>query len=58
MGLGLLDATIISVIWATFAAAAGISLTVAAKALWRRALDGYFTELDAGYNILAPQLDR
>ena len=49
----MIDANIISVVWAMFAAAAGFGLVVAAKTLWRRALNGYFTELDACYNALA-----
>lgn len=50
------DANIMSVVWAMFAAAAGFSLSVAAIAFWRRALNGYFTELDASYNALATQV--
>lgn len=59
MGLGgLTDASFLTVVWAMFAAAAGISLTVAARACWRRTVDGYYAELDACYNALAPQLSR
>jgi hypothetical protein len=54
----MIDADIWGVAWAMIAAAAGASLAVAAKTLWRRALDGYYAELDASYNALAPQLDR
>ena len=50
------DANIMSVVWAMFAATAGFGLTVAAIAYWRRALNGYFMELDASYNALSPQV--
>ena len=50
------DASIISVVWAMFAAAGGFCLAVAAIALWRRALNGYYMELDASYNALATQI--
>lgn len=52
----MIDASLWGVVWAIFAVTAGLSLTVAAKALWRRASNAYFAELDASYNALAPQL--
>ena len=55
---GLTDASFWTVVWAMFAAAAGAGLTVAARAFWRRTVDGYYAELDACYNALAPQLNR
>ena len=55
---GLIDAGIWGVAWAMFAAAAGLSLTVAAIAFHRRPSDSDDGELSAGYNALAPTLDR
>jgi hypothetical protein len=46
---------ILSVAWAMFAAAAGIGLAAAAKALIRRAEAGDY-DFAAGYNALAPVL--
>lgn len=50
---GLVDAVFWGVLWAMFAAAAGMGLAVAAKTLVRRAVDGDY-DFAAGYNALAP----
>jgi hypothetical protein len=52
------DAGIWGVAWAMFAAAAGLGLATAARALIRRnrVIDGL--EFDGGYNALAPHVDR
>lgn len=52
------DADLWGVAWAMFAAAAGLGLTVAAIAFFRRAADEPAHEFDIGYNLLAPQLQR
>lgn len=59
MGLvGLTDADFWGVAWAMFAAAAGLGLTVAAIAFFRRPADEPAHEFAIGYNLLAPQLKR
>lgn len=54
----LTDAAVWGVVWAMFAAAAGLSLAVAAKALWRNLRDIEALELNGGYNALGAALDR
>jgi hypothetical protein len=54
---GLADASFLSVVWAMFAAAAGVGLLVAAIALFRRTQEGDY-DFAAGYNALAPLTDR
>ncbi|MFT3729637.1 MAG: hypothetical protein QM759_17580 [Terricaulis sp.] len=53
---GLADAEFWGAAWAVFAAAAGLSLTVAAIALFRRVAARDPMEFDVGYNMLAPML--
>jgi hypothetical protein len=55
---GLTDAEFWGVAWAIFAAAAGVGLAVAARASCGRSDDADEGELAAGYNALAPMLDR
>ena len=55
---GLIDAGIWGVAWAMFAATAGLGLAVAAIAFSRREGDSDEGEFTAGYNALAPMLDR
>lgn len=54
---GLIVAGIWGLLWAMFAAAAGLGLAVAAKTLLKRATDD---DLDwiGGYNAMAPVVDR
>ena len=55
---GLADAGVWGVAaWAMFAVTAGLSLTVAAIARWRRGGAREPMEFDAAYNMLAPMLD-
>lgn len=51
------DAAIISVMWAMFAVASGLGLTVAAIAFIRRVRESDY-DFAAGYNALAPVLER
>lgn len=52
------DADMISVLWAMFAVAAGLSLTVAAIAFARRTEHIDTLEFHGGYNALAPMVER
>lgn len=54
---GLNDAVIFSVMWAMFAVASGLGLTVAAIAFVRRVRESDY-DFAAGYNALAPVLER
>lgn len=54
---GLADANFLSVLWAMFAATAGVGLTVAAIALVRKAQQGDY-DFTAGYNALAHLTDH
>lgn len=55
---GLADAGFWGAAWALFAVAAGMGLTVAAKALFQRMRVDQLAECDVGYNMLAPVLER
>ena len=55
---GLIDASLWGVAGAMFAVAAGMGLAAAAIALLRQLRAVEFGELDAGYNALAPVIDR
>jgi hypothetical protein len=53
----LVVASIWGLLWAMFAAAAGLGLAAAATTLFRRD-DADLCELGGGYNALAPVVDR
>jgi hypothetical protein len=53
----LTDASFLGVVWAMFAAAAGLGLAAAAIAFIKRAQDSDY-DFAAGYNALAPMLDQ
>lgn len=54
---GLIVAGIWGLLWAMFAAAAGLGLAAAATTLFKRATED-LSELAGGYNALAPVVDR
>ena len=55
---GLIVAGIWGLLWAMFAAAAGLGLAAAATTLMKRATEHDDLEWVGGYNALAPVVDR